>query len=280
MDRRDAPDARVMHRLTSLRGTPRAMDTANAESRSVVERLNLRWLNRLLTSSVGRKFIMGATGLGLCGFLVVHLAGNLLLYGGGEGYDRYAHMLHEQEWLPAAEAGLFLLFILHIYLAFVTTFENRAARHTGYSLKRTKQERLWSVFPVHNWMFISGAFILGFLILHLIDMKFEARTDVVYEGKSPAQITLAVLQNPISMAVYAVGTIFLMPHLWHGFSSAFQSLGLNHPKYMPLIKVVGYVFAVVIAIGFVSLPVMALVSPRIFTSAPTSASGPISAPVK
>ena len=105
------------------------MDTATTETNpSVVQKLNLWWLHRLLTSSVGRKLVMGFTGLALCGFLVVHLAGNLLLFRGAEGYDKYAHMLHEQEWLPLAEVGLYVLFILHIYLAFSLTIDNWRAR--------------------------------------------------------------------------------------------------------------------------------------------------------
>jgi len=255
------------------------MDTATAEPRpSVVERLNLRWLHRLLTSSVGRKFVMGLTGLGLSGFLVVHLAGNLLLYSGAERYDHYAHTLHEQEWLPLAEAGLFLLFFLHIYLAFATTYDNRRARGTPYAAKRSKQD-LVTTAPPHNWMFVSGAVILGFLILHIIDMKLEARPDIVYEGKGPAAITFSVLQNPISAVVYIVGSLFLLPHLWHGFSSAFQSLGLNHPKYTPTIKLMGYVFAVVIALGFFSLPVATWVLPNLAVESQPS-QGAISAPVK
>ena len=250
------------------------MDTATAEPRpSVVEKLNLRWLHRLLTSSVGRKFVMGATGLGLCAFLVVHLAGNFLLFAGSERYDHYAHTLHQQEWLPLAETGLFVLFLLHIYLAFTTTYDNRQARHTGYAVKRTKQE-LSTTAPAHNWMFLSGAVVLGFLILHIIDMKLEARSDIDYAGKGPSQIAVSVLTNGISAAVYMVGSAILGFHLWHGFSSAFQSLGLNHPKYMPTIKRFGYVFAVVIAVGFFSLPLAALVAPGLMDaiqslSAPT-----------
>uniref|UniRef100_A0A7C4LR57 Succinate dehydrogenase cytochrome b subunit n=1 Tax=Schlesneria paludicola TaxID=360056 RepID=A0A7C4LR57_9PLAN len=239
------------------------MDTAAADPKpSVVEKLNLRWLHRLLTSSIGRKFVMGLTGLGLCGFLVVHLAGNLLLYAGPESFDRYAHALHEQEWLPLAEAGLFALFLLHIYLAFVTAAENRAARHTGYALKQSKRRDLVWEWPAHNWMFLSGAVVLGFLILHLVDMKFEARPDVDYAGKGPYAVTVSVLRNPYSAAVYLLGTAILGFHLAHGFASAFQSLGLSHPKYTPLIKSFGYVFAVVIAAGFFSLPLSAWVLPH------------------
>lgn len=254
------------------------MDTATAEPKpSLVARLNLRWLHRLLTSSVGRKFVMGFTGLGLCGFLVVHLAGNLLLYAGAERYDHYAHTLHQQEWLPLAEAGLFALFLLHIYLAFTTTYDNRNARRAGYAMKQTKQD-LAMVAPPHNWMFLSGAIVLGFLILHIVDMKLALRSDIDYAGKGPAAIAVSVLTNPISAAVYLIGSATLFFHLWHGFASAFQSLGLNHPKFTPTIKRVGYLFAIVIAVGFFSLPIAAFAWKQF--GAPTNPSdGAISAPL-
>lgn len=251
------------------------MDTAAAEPKpTLVEKLNLRWLQRLLTSSIGRKFVMGLTGLGLCGFLVIHLAGNLLLYAGPDRYDRYAHTLHEQEWLPLAEAGLFALFVLHIYLAFVTASENRRARQVGYALKQSKRSDLIWQRPAHDWMFLSGAIVLGFLILHLVDMKFEARPDVDYAGKGPYAIAVSVLRNPYSAAVYLLGTAILGFHLAHGFSSAFQSLGLSHPKYTPLIKTFGYVFAVVIGVGFFSLPLSAWILPHMAEAVKTSAPSP------
>jgi succinate dehydrogenase / fumarate reductase cytochrome b subunit len=87
-------------------------------------------------------------------------------------------------------------------------------------------------------------------------MTWQARPDIAYSGLTPAQVATTVLNNPISSVVYAVGTIFLGFHLWHGFYSGFQTLGLVHPKYTPLIKLIGYIFAVVIAIGFCSLPVL------------------------
>ncbi len=234
------------------------MESSSVEPKpSVVEKLNLKWTLRLLNSSVGRKFVMGITGLGLCGFLVAHLAGNLLLYAGGDKFDHYAHTLHSQEWLPLAEAGLFVLFILHIYLAFVTTMENRRARQQGYFVKESKIAGRVLNPPPSNWMFISGALILGFLVLHIIDMKLGLRPDVKYGEEHEAyRNTIAVLSNPISRVVYALGTLILGLHLSHGFSSAFQSLGLNHPKYTPLIKSVGVLFAIVISAGFFSLPVV------------------------
>jgi len=238
------------------------MEAAGVEPKSsVFDKLGLRWMLRLISSSIGRKFVMGLTGLGLCGFLVAHLAGNLFLYVGAEKFNGYAHGLHEQEWLPLAEAGLFVLFLLHIYLAFVTTFENKAARTTAYAKKETKIRGNIFSNPPSSWMFISGAVVLGFLIVHLIDMKFALRPDVKYLDEhdlaAPFANTTAVLKTPLTAIVYVIGTIFLGFHLSHGFSSAFQSLGLNHPKYTPLIKILGIIFAIVIAAGFCSLPIMA-----------------------
>lgn len=218
-----------------------------------------RWI-RLVTSSLGKKFVMGITGLLLCLFLVVHLGGNLLLYVGPEAYNHYAHALHSQEWfVKIAEAGLVLLFGLHIVLAFWTTRENRSARKTRYEVKESKlQDRLllgW-IRP-ETWMFISGAIVLGFLILHLSDFALGLRLRVPYE-EEPFDRAVRVLNNSLSFWVYFVGCVILGAHLGHGAASAFQSLGVNHPRYNGLIHWTGIVFAVAIAAGFASLPWWAL----------------------
>jgi succinate dehydrogenase / fumarate reductase, cytochrome b subunit len=222
---------------------------------SVVDRLNLGWLLKLLSSSIGRKFVMGVTGLLLCGFLVGHLAGNLLLYSGQAEFDRYAHKLHEWELLPLVEAGLLGLFLVHIYLAVVTTRESRQARAQRYAVKESKQGHQIVSPPAHNWMFISGAVVLGFLLWHLADLRVGVRGFGDAE-KSPFLTTIAALSDPASRVIYVIGTLVLGLHLSHGFSSAFRSLGLAHPKYNPLIKAVGIVFAAVIAAGFCSMPIL------------------------
>jgi succinate dehydrogenase / fumarate reductase cytochrome b subunit len=237
-----------------------SMDAAQAEPRgSLIDKLNLRWLLRLLSSSIGRKFVMAVTGLGLSLFLVVHLAGNLFLFAGAEKFNNYAHALHEQEWLPLAEAGLFLLFLAHIYLAVSLTLDNRRKRTASYAKKESKIADRSLVFLPANWMFASGAVVLGFLILHIIDMKLALRPDVAYvpetDPSAPFANTTAVLRTPLTFVVYSAGLLFLGFHLSHGVASAFQSLGWNHPKYMPLITVAGVLFAVVIAAGFFSLAI-------------------------
>lgn len=238
------------------------MEAAGAEPKpSVVDKYNLRWLLRLFSSSIGRKFVMALSGLALSGFLVAHLAGNLFLYKGPEAFNKYAHALHEQEWLPLAEAGLFAMFAFHIYLAFSLSLENQLKRQVRYEKKESKIQGKSLAISPSNWMFISGLVVLAFLVLHIIDMKFQVHPGVAYldehEAGAPHANTLAILNNPISQLVYVIGTIFLGFHLSHGVASAFQSLGLNHPKYTPLIKAASIVFAVVIAIGFCSLPISA-----------------------
>ena len=237
-------------------------ESASGQSKTgLMDRLGLGWFFLLLSSSIGQKFVMAITGLLLCGFLVVHLEGNLLLFVSAEKYNAYAHFLHSQEeLLIVAETGLFLLFVAHLYLAFATAFGNSQARVDQYTMKQSKQPRGTLSSNPSAWMFGSGAVVLGFVILHLIDMKFQARQDITYleehNAAAPYANALAVLSNPISRIVYTLGVIVLGFHLSHGVSSAFQSLGLNHPKYTPLIKWGGRLFALIIALGFASLPIL------------------------
>jgi succinate dehydrogenase / fumarate reductase cytochrome b subunit len=191
---------------------------------------------------------------------VVHLDGNLLLYVGADAYDEYAHKLHEQAaLLVVAEVGLLALFVAHLYLAVRTTVDWRAARQVQYAVKRSKitEGRLSAIAP-EAWMFASGAVILGFVLLHLADFRFQLRPDVDYAGKSPFEKAATILSNPVSAGVYAVAMLFLWAHLGHGVQSAFQTLGLNHPKWRGALRCAGVLFAALVALGFLSFPVWAL----------------------
>jgi succinate dehydrogenase / fumarate reductase, cytochrome b subunit len=219
----------------------------------------LKWVVNALSTSVGKKFVMGITGLLLCGFLIVHLAGNLLLYADSDGkaYNEYAHALHENEGvLMVLEVGLFGMFAAHIALAFKTASENRAARKVRYHTQGSKIESRDSVIRPDTWMFISGVIILGFLILHLIDFKLGLRPDIDYASYKEAGKAMAILKTPLSAFVYTIGGIVLGIHLSHGISSAFQSLGLNHPKFESLIRWGGIIFAAIIGVGFASFPLL------------------------
>lgn len=223
---------------------------------------------------------MGATGLALCGFLVTHLAGNLLVYDGQATYNAYSAKLHSYgPLLWVAEIGLLALFVLHIFLAVTLTVANRKARgRYGYEVKESKQDTSVLNAAPRSWMFVSGTIILLFLLYHLAGMRFglmdnskvladaaisEGNVEEYGVGESktglpalyPYQRVIAIFRSPLSAVIYVVGVLFLGFHLSHGFASAFRSLGIAHPVYTPLIYRLGLVFSVVITVGFASIPI-------------------------
>jgi succinate dehydrogenase / fumarate reductase cytochrome b subunit len=222
-----------------------------------------------LSSSVGKKFLMGITGLLLCVFLVAHLGGNLLLYVSPSAYNHYAHGLHTQEWLiRIAEVGLAVLFAVHIYLSFRTSQENYAARRHRYVMKQTKLDvaphTSYSPLRPETWMLVSGLIVLVFLILHLSEFTWQIRLTGPPD-EEPYDKAVRILRDNLTGAVYLAGTLVLGVHLWHGFASAFQSIGLMHPRYAGLIKWSAVAFGCVIGLGFASFVFFARLVP---TSAP------------
>ena len=223
---------------------------------------------------------MGASGLLLCGFLVTHLAGNLLIYGGQSVYNAYEAKLHSfGPWLWVAEIGLLALFLLQIVLAVTLTLANRTARgRYGYEVVESKQETSVLNAAPRTWMFISGSIVLVFLIYHVAGSRFGLMDEspvlaevAISEGNVeeygaaesatglPAihgyERMIAILRSPLSAVVYLFGIVFLGFHLSHGFASAFRSLGLAHPVYTRWIYRLGLAFALVIAVGFASIPI-------------------------
>ena len=216
------------------------------------------WPVKALSSSIGKKFIMAITGLALCGFLVAHLGGNLLLYVGEDSYNHYAHTLHAQKiLLPIAEIGLLVLFVGHIWLALKTKFENDAARPVTYAMRQSKLDEGPLAAPASSIMFATGIIVLLFLILHLSEFTFQLRHTEELKGLEPYAKAILILNDPLTFVVYIAGSLVLGYHLLHGFQSAFQTLGINHPKYTPFIKFVGLLFAIIVAAGFGSFPLWA-----------------------
>ncbi|MBS0266376.1 MAG: succinate dehydrogenase cytochrome b subunit [Planctomycetes bacterium] len=215
-----------------------------------------------MSSTIGQKIVMALTGLALCGFLLVHLGGNLLLYVGEQKYNDYAHALHAQgALLLVAEIGLFAMFVIHIGLAFRTSFANAAARPIAYAMRQSKQDPGPLAQPPSGVMLATGIVVLVFLLVHLSDFKFFSvtratglRHQSVPADAAPFARAVGVLQDPISALVYFAGSLVLAYHVLHGFASAFQTLGLRHPKYTPLVKTLSLVFAIVVGVGFASFP--------------------------
>lgn len=191
---------------------------------------------------------MALTGLMLIGFLIAHLAGNLSLFAGDEGaaFNAYAHGISSLPILPIAELALALLFIGHIALAVKTTRENRRARLIGYQVVSTHGQKTFA----SQSMSLTGVTVLIFLIKHLWDFRLQKEAFEV----DPFDSVQTALSDPLTACVYILGIVALGIHLSHAFGSAFQSLGFNHPKYTPLLRVFGKVLAVLLATGFLALP--------------------------
>jgi succinate dehydrogenase / fumarate reductase cytochrome b subunit len=218
------------------------------------------WLQHFFGSSIGKKVLMGCSGLLLVVFCIFHLGGNFLMCVSPETYNNYAHTLHSQEWaIKIAEAGLVLLFVVHIFLALTTDRDNREARPVGYAVTQTnrKDRFLPAMLSADNTMFLSGVIILVFLIWHLSDFVFEFHLTEVIAGKSPFEKAMIILQNPTSAAIYVIGTLVLGWHLSHGIASAFRTLGWNHPKYMQMINGLTIFLSLFIGLGFASFPLWA-----------------------
>jgi succinate dehydrogenase / fumarate reductase cytochrome b subunit len=207
------------------------------------------WLTRVLGSSVGKKALLALTGLALLGFLILHLAENLLLYAdrGGASFDGYVRWLTSFAWVPLAELGLGALFLLHIVQALRVQLQNRAARRTPYALDPGHGGRTLA----STSMVVTGSVVLLFLVLHLVQFRFapEARREHM------AQLVRSEFEKPLVLGAYLLGLIALAIHLSHGCQSALQSLGLSHPRYTPLLQKLSVVLALLLALGFGTFPI-------------------------
>jgi succinate dehydrogenase / fumarate reductase cytochrome b subunit len=209
----------------------------------------------VLTSSVMKKQAMGVSGLMLCGFLVTHLAGNCLIYVGPEAFNTYAHKLVTNPAIYLAEAVLALIFLTHIGLAAKLTIENKIARPTNYYMRQAtgRGSTLAS-----STMPITGLIILIFLVLHIIQFKFGPYYEATYDGvvmRDLYRLLIEYFSSPIAVAWYIFCMLALGLHVSHGFWSAFQSIGFNHPKYTPLLQLLSKLYAVAMTVGFSALPI-------------------------
>ena len=212
---------------------------------------------RFFSSTIGMKVTMAATGLLLVGFLATHLAGNFLLFGGPEAFNEYAHKLVSLgPVLWAAEAGLLGLFVLHIFCAIRTKMISSAARGSEYAMRKTHGESTVS----SKFMLHTGGIILVFLIVHLATFKFGKEYNLEATATAPAMRDLyttvvELFANKAYSAYYIISMVLMGLHLKHGFQSAFQTLGLNHPRYTPLVKKASLAIALIFAIGYSIFPV-------------------------
>ena len=216
----------------------------------------MSWLTDTLTSSIGRKLIMSLTGLFLIIFLVVHLAGNLQLLAGdnGEAFNAYAKFMTNNPIIKFTSYGLYAFIVLHIIMSLLLVIKNKQARPVGYAQVKGSANSAWT----SRNMGILGTVILIFLVIHMrsfwFEMKFGTLPMDEFGNKDLYLIVAEAFSQWWYVALYVVSMIGLGFHLSHGFSSAFQTLGINHKKYTPFIKGLGIVYAIAIPAAFAAIP--------------------------
>ncbi|MGE3680481.1 MAG: succinate dehydrogenase cytochrome b subunit [Bdellovibrionales bacterium] len=209
-----------------------------------------------VSASIGRKQLIGLTGIGLSLFVLIHMMGNLLILVGPQVYNEYSYKLISNPLIYVAEAGLVALFLVHLIQAVRISWSNYKARGpVRYAVlpngsKRTTwtQRSLWA----------QGLLILVFTILHLITFKYGTHYTVNYgqgEIRDLHRLVIEVFHEPLYVVWYLVALVVLGLHLAHGVKSSFQSLGIHHPRYQRLIRWFGLSYAWIVALGFISQPI-------------------------
>lgn len=224
----------------------------------------MSWFTRVWSSSIGRKVLVAVTGLALVGFLAGHLLGNLQIFLGADALNQYSKGLHDMgPLLVVAELGIIAAFIGHIYLVIKLTLENKKARGSAYGMHVSKKPTI--NYTASRTMAVSGLIVLAFLVLHILDYRVNrALSDAALancmtlgtdcDGTIGARV-VETLQVPWRAAIYAVGSLLIGWHLFHGIQSSARSLGVASRKWTPIIEKAGAAIGIGFGVLFAIIPV-------------------------
>jgi succinate dehydrogenase / fumarate reductase, cytochrome b subunit len=212
-----------------------------------------RW--NAYSSSVAEKLLIALTGLALFLYLVIHLIGNSLLFLGPRTFNGYAHALISNPLIIPVELGLTAIFVLHVWKTAVMWWRNRGARPEPYYRKR------WAGGPsrksiASTTMIYTGALTAIFVLLHVRSFKYGPAAEVAGQ-RDLYGLVFGFFQSPLRVLLYEVCLVLIGLHLWHGFSSAVESLGGDEPRVTPKLLLLGKVLAVLLMGGFVFIPLWA-----------------------
>ena len=225
--------------------------------------------NQFFNSSIGKKFTMGLTGLFLIVFLVVHCTINAMIFfnDGGETFNHWGHFMGSNLIIRTAEIGLFLFLLIHIIQGLKLWGQNNQARPVKYKVNDAAKNSTW----YSRSMGLLGTLLLLFLVLHLYHFWTPSRLGgmlgvhqleeinlITYNNQSVHNLYAemqAVFSNIVPVVIYVIGVISLGWHLQHGFQSAFQTFGVNHKRYTPIIKAVGTAFSIIVPLIFALMPI-------------------------
>ncbi|MGB0840086.1 MAG: succinate dehydrogenase cytochrome b subunit [Chitinophagales bacterium] len=212
----------------------------------------MSWLTHFLTSSVGKKLLMSLTGLFLCLFLVIHLGGNFTLLGGADMFNEYSEGMANNPLIKVVAYVLYIAILLHTIQGILLYFKNKAARPVKYAVTKSNGAN-WS----SRNMAILGSIIFLFLGFHLsgfwYQFKFGEIPTTATGANNYYEVVYTAFKQAWIVGVYILSQIVLAFHLWHGFASAFQTLGFNHKKYTPIIKTIGFAYSILVPLGFAGI---------------------------
>jgi succinate dehydrogenase / fumarate reductase, cytochrome b subunit len=213
----------------------------------------MAWLPKSLNSSLGKKLLMAITGLFLISFLVIHcgLNATIFLNDGGVSFNEGAEFMGTNPIIRTMEIVLFGGLLLHIFDGLRLWLDNKKKRPVAYAVVDGAANSKW----YSRSMGLLGTLLLLFLIIHLKHFWYFSRLTDGLESRTLFAEMQSVFTNPWVVIVYVLGCISLGYHLLHGFQSAFQTLGWNHPKYTPTIKMIGAIYAIVISAVFAAMPI-------------------------
>lgn len=222
----------------------------------------MSWFTKFLTSSLGQKFVMALTGIFLMLFLIVHLIGNLQLLkdDGGEAFNQYAYFMTHNPLIKTTSYLLYASILLHAIQGIMLWRQNRAARgNVRYAVNHTRSSEV----AARNMAWL-GIILFVFIVLHMYQFWFQMHWGELqyleYEGYNhPIKDLYSLVASSYENIAYVVFYVICMGvvgyHLWHGFWSSFQTLGLSHRRYTPLIKGIGMVYSVGVSVLFALIPI-------------------------
>jgi len=243
----------------------------------------MSWVKKVFAGPLGKKFLMSLTGLFLITFLVVHVTGNLQLFkdDGGYAFNTYSKFMTTNPVIKTVSYILYTSILLHVIVSLIITLKNQKARSVGYQKSSPGATSIWQ----SRNMGVLGTIILIFLVIHMkgfwYNYKWGETPYAKYEFSKTGEISKSVIhydelteelkheENVYKdlylivkeafsqwwiVAIYLVSMFGLSFHLFHGFQSAFQTLGINHKVYTPAIKVIGVAFSIVVPVLFALMP--------------------------
>lgn len=213
----------------------------------------------MFTSSVGKKLVMGFTGIFLILFLIVHVCLNATIWAndGGEMFNNGAHFMGATLVPRILEIGLFIGLILHIVQGYLLTMQNRKARTVGYDVSYKDGSKWYS-----RSMAILGTLILIFLVTHLSHFWLPNRLQQGLSLGNEKDLYLLMKETfsghdsatILTIFIYVLGCAALGYHLAHGFQSAFKTLGVHNKKYQQMLAAIGFGFSIVVCLAFAMMP--------------------------